>query len=73
MIVEDTWKELVKAFKNATEALERFGSFVNKPKPKERGHHPGSKNHNKKASKTRRVMARESNRVNRQRIKKWKY
>lgn len=41
--------------------------------PRERSKHLGSKNKSQKTPKYRRLMARQSNRINRKRIKKWKH
>ena len=51
--------------------LEGFGQLVPKKEEKKKG--SGTKNKSVKASKKRRKMAQKSNRINRKRIKKWKY
>jgi len=53
-----------------------IGKSIVIPHPKENPRQKkarGSNNHNVSETKTRKLMAQESNRINRQRIKKWKY
>jgi hypothetical protein len=62
-----------KPLPNPFDALAKFVlNRVGKPKKEKRTHtkHAGSKNHSKKASKTRRMMAKKSRRINRKRNKK---
>lgn len=58
--------------KDLSDVLKNFGGSVS-PTQSRSGSHWGSKNHSKKASKTRHNMARESNRINRKRIKNWSH
>ena len=58
----------------ATKLAPQVGKIVRTKKPKtDKGSHWGSKNKSQKRNKTRYLMAKKSNKINRQRVKGWKY
>lgn len=68
--IKNVVKKLVPALSEATKSMGQLGRM----QPKEsKGSHWGSKNKNQKRNKKRFLMAKKSNRINRQRIKGWKY
>lgn len=69
-MIKNVVEKIAPTLSAATNAMEQFGRM----QPKEsKGSHWGSKNKSQKRNKKRFLMAKKSNRINRQRVKGWKY